>query len=361
MYNYKLLRFDLLEDIMLKVSILGATGYVGIEIVRLLCQRNDIELVYLTSTSFAGKKISEIYPNLKGICDIELVDIDIENIAKNSDIAITALPHGVSKEIIPKLFEKNVKVLDHSGDFRYRDYKVYEKWYNTTHGMESLLKYSVYGLPELYRDKIPGAKIIANPGCYPTSIILALAPLIKNDIVKANSIIINSASGITGAGRKETLQNMFSEHSQNYKAYNISTHRHTSEIEQEISLIAGNDIMVSFTPHILPVKRGILSTIHVDLKKNADKDIIRKYYTDFYKNEFFVRITEDGVLPELKNVVGSNFIDIGFVIDERLGRIIIVSALDNLLKGAAGQAVQILNILNKCPENTGLISPGLYL
>jgi N-acetyl-gamma-glutamyl-phosphate reductase len=361
MYNYKLLRFDLLEDIMLKVSILGATGYVGIEIVRLLCQRNDIELVYLTSTSFAGKKISEIYPNLKGICDIELVDIDIENIAKNSDIAITALPHGVSKEIIPKLFEKNVKVLDHSGDFRYRDYKVYEKWYNTTHGMESLLKYSVYGLPELYRDKIPGAKIIANPGCYPTSIILALAPLIKNDIVETNSIIINSASGITGAGRKETLQNMFSEHSQNYKAYNISTHRHTSEIEQEISLIAGNDIMVSFTPHVLPVKRGILSTIHVDLKKNVDKDIIRKYYMDFYKDEFFVRITENGVLPELKNVVGSNFIDIGFVIDERLGRIIIVSALDNLLKGAAGQAVQILNILNKCPENTGLMSSGLYL
>ena len=346
---------------MLNVGIIGATGYVGIEIVRLLQNHPEINISSVVSHSFAGQKISDVYPNLKNIFDMECESHDIDKISDKADIFITALPHGVSKEVIPKLIERNKRVIDHSGDFRYKSVEVYEKWYNIKHGMPHLLDMSVYGLPELYRDKIKDAKIVANPGCYPTCSILGIAPLLKNKLVKTKGIIIDAASGITGAGRNTNLPFQFCESTENFKAYKVSNHRHTSEIEQELSFLANEDMMISFTPHLIPMKRGMLCTIYADLACNKSAKEIIDIYKEHYKNEFFVRVMDEGRLPETKYVAGSNYLDIGIVVDERLGRVIVLSTLDNLGKGASSQAVQDLNIMFGLPEYLGLTASALYL
>ncbi|ODM26634.1 N-acetyl-gamma-glutamyl-phosphate reductase [Acetivibrio mesophilus] len=346
---------------MANVGIIGATGYVGIEIVRLLQNHPDINISSVVSHNFAGEKISDVYPHLKNIFDMECDELDIDKIANKAEVFVTALPHGVSKEVIPKLIEKGKRIVDHSGDFRYKSVEVYEKWYNTTHGMSHLLELSVYGLPELYREEIKNAQIIGNPGCYPTCSILALAPLIKNKLVDTKNIIIDAASGISGAGRKTDLPYQFCECTENFKAYNVSTHRHTSEIEQELSFLAGQELTVSFTPHLVPMKRGMLATIYANLNYEKSTSELIVLYKEYYKNEYFVRILDEGKLPETKNVAGSNFIDISLVVDKRLNRVIILSAIDNLGKGAAGQAVQDLNIMFGLPEHRGLTSSGLYL
>jgi len=346
---------------MVKVGIIGATGYVGIEIVRLLHNHPGVDISCVVSQSFAGRKISEIYPNLKNVFDMECEGLDIDKIADSSDIVVTALPHGVSKEVIPKLIDKGKRVIDHSGDFRYKSVEVYEKWYNIKHEMPDLLKHSVYGLPELYRRDIKNAKIVGNPGCYPTCSILGIAPLLANKLIDTKNIIIDAASGVSGAGRNTDLAYQFCECTENFKAYKVSNHRHTSEIEQELSFLAGEDIMVSFTPHLVPMKRGMLCTIYANLKAEKSTAELLDIYREFYKNEFFVRIMDEGKIPETKYVAGSNYIDIGLVVDKRLNRVIVLSALDNLGKGAAGQAVQDLNIMCGYPEHTGLTSPGLYL
>lgn len=346
---------------MKKVGIIGATGYVGIEIVRILQNHPDIQISSVVSHSFVGKRISDVYPNLRNIFDMECEELDIDKIADKAEIFITALPHGISKEIIPKLVEKGKRIIDHSGDFRYKSVEVYEKWYNTTHGMPHLLDISVYGLPELHREEIKTAQIVGNPGCYPTCSILGLAPLIKNRLVDTKNIIIDAASGVTGAGRNADLPYQFCECTENFKAYKVSTHRHTSEIEQEISLLAGEEITVSFTPHLVPMKRGMLCTIYANLACEKDTAELIALYKEYYKDECFVRILDEGILPETKNVAGSNYIDISLVVDKRLNRVIVLSAIDNLGKGAAGQAVQDLNIMFGLPENRGLTSPGLYL
>jgi N-acetyl-gamma-glutamyl-phosphate reductase len=346
---------------MINLGIIGATGYVGTEIVRLLQNHPEINISTVLSQSFVGKKISDVYPNLRNVFDMECEELDIDKISQKADIFITALPHGVSKEVIPKLVAKGKRIVDHSGDFRYKSVDVYEKWYNTKHSMPELLDISVYGLPELHREAIKTATIIGNPGCYPTCSILGIAPLISNRLIETKNIIIDAASGVTGAGRSTELANQFCECTENFKAYKVSTHRHTSEIEQELSLLAGEEIILSFTPHLSPMKRGMLSTIYANLSCEKSSSELLELYREFYKDEYFVRILDEGVLPETKHVAGSNYIDISIVVDKRLNRVIVLSAVDNLGKGAAGQAVQDLNIMCGIPEHTGLVTPGFYL
>ena len=345
----------------INIGILGGTGYVGIELVRLLCRHENANITRIISQSFAGKAVSEVYPNLKGICDVVCTTLDIDDIAANCDVVFTALPHGASKELIPALFAKNIKIIDMSGDYRYDDEMVYEKWYGEPHTSPELLKQSNYGLCEIHREKIRHTKLVGNPGCYTTCSILALAPAITNGIIDINSIIIDAKSGVTGAGRSTALDFSFCESTETAKAYKIATHRHTSEIEQELSILAGEEIQLSFTPHLIPMKRGILATSYANLTKSITAEEVCDIYKKYYENEFFVRVCEIGVLPEVKNVAGSNFVDIGIAVDERLNRLVVVSCIDNLIKGAAGQAVQNMNIMFGFEEHMGLNMPGMYL
>jgi len=325
-----------------------------------LTNHPEVSIEVLGSQSFSGKKISEVYPNLKGILEKECSEVDMEAVAK-CDVAFTALPHGASKTVIPALLETGVKVIDLSGDYRYDDAAVYEEWYGEPHSSPELLAESVYGLCELHRDKIKNARLIGNPGCYTTCSILGAAPLLAKGLADTKNIIIDAKSGVTGAGRGLSLGCHFCECTENTKAYKIATHRHTSEIEQELSNIAGENIMLSFTPHLIPQKRGILATIYMNLNKPCTTEEIQKLYEEYYKDEFFVRVKALGELPETKHVAGSNFLDIGVCVDKRLNRAVIVSALDNIVKGAAGQAIQNMNIMFGLDEKTALNQAGFYL
>ena len=345
---------------MIKVAVLGATGYAGIELVRLLSSHPEVSLEILGSHSFSGQNINDVYKSFKHILDIECTEIDIEKIAK-CDVVFTALPHGASKTVIPAIAQKGVKIIDLSGDFRYDDIKVYEKWYGGEHSSPELLEKAVYGLCELHREKIKSADLIGNPGCYTTCSILGAAPLMKSGIGSTKNVIIDAKSGVTGAGRGLGLPLHFCECTESTKAYKVATHRHTSEIEQELSKLAGEEVLVSFTPHLVPLKRGILSTIYINLNKPCTTEELVSLYKEFYKDEFFVRVHNAGELPETKFVAGSNFVDIGVVVDERLQRAVVVSALDNIVKGAAGQAIQNMNLMFGLPEGEGLTFPGYYL
>jgi len=345
---------------MVRVGILGATGYAGSELVRLLAQHGGVELTMLSSKSYEGQKMSAIYPALRGVCDLVLQAPDAALAAKQCDLVFTALPHGASKEIIPALYAKGLTVIDLSGDYRYNDPAVYEAWYGQEHSSPELLAQSVYGLPELHREAIKKTKLVGNPGCYTTCSILGLAPLLAHGKVDTKNIIIDAKSGVSGAGRGLALDYHFCECTENMKAYKVATHRHTSEIEQELSLLAGTDIMLSFTPHLVPMKRGIFATMYANLKAPAEKEELMALYHEFYDNEPFVRLYDEG-LPESNHVSGSNFIDIGLCVDKRLGRVIVVSAIDNLVKGAAGQAVQNMNLICGFAETQGLTGAGFYL
>jgi len=346
---------------MLKLGIIGATGYVGAEIVRLLALRDDIKITAVVSNSFAGQPFSNIYPSLRGIYDNICDTLDMDEISEKADYFITALPHGVSASVIPGLLEKGKRVIDHSGDFRFRDVKVYEKWYKVTHTAPHLVSSAVYGLPELYRNEIKTASLVADPGCYPTCSILGIAPALKNGIASHQDIVINAVSGVSGAGRKSELAYSFCETDENFKAYGIGNHRHTPEIEQELSLICGKPVIVSFTPHLAPLKRGMLVTSYLNLNSQLSPADIHSLYEDYYRNEPFVRILPLGQFPETKYVAGSNYIDIGIAVDHRLNKLIVISTLDNLGKGSASQAVQALNIMAGFEETKGLLTPGLYL
>ncbi len=344
---------------MFTAAVLGATGYAGIELVRILNSHPEVEIKMLVSHSFVGKKISDVYPNFKGVLDLVCEDLDVDKAAA-CDIVFTALPHGASKEVIPQLYNKGARIIDLSGDFRYDDADVYAKWYGEEHSSPEILKESVYGLCELHRDKIKNTRLVGNPGCYTTCSILGLAPLLANGIVKSDNIIVDAKSGVTGAGRNSALDYSFCECTENAKAYKIATHRHTSEIEQELSKLAGEEIMISFTPHLIPQKRGILSTMYANLKEDKTTEELIELYKEYYKDEYFVRVYDAG-LPETNHVAGSNFVDIGLVVDTRLKRVVVSSAIDNIGKGAAGQAVQNMNILLGLDEKTGLSGAGFYL
>jgi len=331
--------------------VIGATGYAGAELMRILSGHKNASVQHAVSKSFSGQNLSDIYPSFTGR-DIPLEQMDIDAVTKDCGIVFTCLPHGTSAEVVPQLLSRGAKVIDLSGDFRYTDAAVYEKWYQRTHNAKHLLSKSVYGMPELYRDRIKDADLIGNPGCYTTSAILAMAPLLKAGLIHPGSIIVDAKSGATGAGRASNTALSFCEMNENVKAYGVGTHRHTSEIEQELSIAAGAPVTLSFTPHLLPVKRGIISTMYATPSNGVTTAQLKDAYA-MYENEPFVKVYEDS-LPELKHVVGSNNCAIGFVLDARTNRLIVVSCIDNLIKGAAGQAVQNMNIMCGFNESDGL-------
>lgn len=337
---------------MIKVGIIGATGYAGSELVRLITQHPKAELVTMTSQSYAGQEYKEVYSNyshLDYVCEEE----HIEEMAEKCDVIFLALPHGVASKKINADILSKTKIIDLGADFRIQDVDVYEKWY-TTHYSKDILPEAVYGLCEINRDKIKGKRIVANPGCYTSCSILSLYPLVKEGMIDLSSIIIDAKSGATGAGRGLSLGNHYCELNESVKAYKVASHRHTPEIEEQLSIAAGQDIVLNFTPHLIPMDRGILATCYATLNKKYTYDDIRKAYEKHYGNEHFIRLTKEGVFPETKWVKGSNFVDIGFTVDERTNRVIVIGALDNLFKGAAGQAVQNMNIIMGIEETIGI-------
>lgn len=346
---------------MIRISIIGATGYVGLELLRLLQAHPEVEIAQLVSSGSAGENIAQSYASCAPMDFPALESFDIKTLAADSDVFFTSLPHGASQEIVSQLYGTGKIVIDMSGDFRYDDPEVYKTWYGVEHSNKNLLAQSVYGLPELHREKIKKAKLIGNPGCYTTTSILALAPLVKNKLIELDSIIIDAKSGSTGAGRKIKQDMHFCEVNESMKAYGIATHRHTSEIEQELSNIAGEDIALSFTPHLLPINRGILATCYAKLNQEISLEEVHKLYTTMYNYESFVHICKIGQLPEIKHVRGSNMASIGLALDPRTKRVIIVCCIDNLIKGAAGQAVQNMNIRFGLPEDCGLSKMAWYL
>lgn len=343
----------------IKAAIFGASGYTGQELTRILSGHPQVELVAVTSRRFAGKAVSDVFPSLCGLTSLKYEDATPERIAGLCDVAFLALPHGVSMDIAPAFVKAGKKVIDLSADYRIRDLPTYEKWY-AKHKSAVLLADAVYGLPELYRSTIETSSLIANPGCYPTSIILGLAPALKNGLVDPSTIIADSASGVSGAGRDPLIGSLFCEVDGGFKAYKVGNHRHTPEIEQELAYLAGEAFAVTFTPHLLPVKRGILSTLYATLKKEISVGELRELYASFYHAEAFVRVCPEGVYPNVSSVAGSNYCDIGVAVDLRTRRIIVLSAIDNLIKGAAGQAVQNMNIMCSLPEDSGLKTAPLY-
>jgi N-acetyl-gamma-glutamyl-phosphate reductase len=344
---------------MIKVSIAGATGYTGLELLRLLVQHPKVKIQTLTAETHAGKNISEVAPSLAGWLDQPLKKLD-PSVAKECDVLFLCLPHTTSMEQVPALMQGSCLVVDLSADYRLRDENVYNQWYKTTHLNPELLKDAVYGLPELHRTAIRQAKLVANPGCYPTGAILALAPVMKEAWVDPNSIIIDSKSGVSGAGRKLSLSTHFCETNEGVSAYGLGEHRHTPEIEQELGALAGKDITVSFSPHLMPMTRGILTTAYVQLKTQMDRKTLHAHFTRFYEKEPFVRILPSGRFANTHSVAGSNYCDIGVQADARTGRAVITSAIDNLMKGASSQAIQNMNLMMGWEETLGLDAPPLF-
>jgi N-acetyl-gamma-glutamyl-phosphate reductase len=344
---------------MIKAAIIG-DGYTAAELLRLLDGRDDVAVECITSTENIGKKINQVYPHLTGFFDLTCTATDLNLINNSCQVAFLALPHGLSVPMVKELVSGGVRCIDLGADFRLKDVAIYEKYYETVHEAPHMLADAVYGLPELYRDKIKDAQIVANPGCYPTSAIVPLAPLLKAGLLAGEGIIVDSKSGVTGAGRSAKPSNHFCEVNEGFKAYGVGTHRHGPEIAQELSLAAGTTVQMIFTPHLVPMNRGILSTIYARLRTGAEAGQVRKVLEEAYGTEPFVRVLPEGVFPHTKWVYGSNFIDIGIYADEESGQVILVSALDNLTKGASGQAIQNLNVMFGWPETKGLLFPGVH-
>ena len=339
---------------MIKAGIAGATGYAGLELVRILSAHPCVSLTCLSSRSGQGQEMHDVYSSLSGYDLPAVSPVDAKKLAASCDVVFTALPHAASAELVAELAALGIAVIDLSADFRYDDEKVYAEWYGVEHPHPELLKQAVYGLPELHREKIAQSKIIGNPGCYTTCSILALAPLVKHGLIDLTSIVIDAKSGATGAGRSLSADRLFTELSGSCRAYSVPKHRHTSEIEQELSKLANRTVVLSFTPHILPVNRGILATCYATLKERQSAKELLDVYGAFFGGEPFVTLLPEGYLPELKHAVGTNRVVISLVVDERTNRIIVIAVLDNLIKGAAGQAVQNMNIVFGLPETEGL-------
>ena len=344
---------------MLRVGIVGATGYTGCELIRLLVGHPEVEISVVTSRQYAGHLISEVFPSLRGRIESRCRNPVPEEVAEESDFIFSAVPHKTAMGVVPLFYEMEKKVVDLSADFRFRDHRVYERWYQP-HTCPELLKDAVYGLPELYRKRIKGARIVGNPGCYPTGALLPLIPLIKGEIISHGGIIIDSKSGASGAGRELSLETQFCEVNEGLKAYKILEHRHCPEIEQELSGLAGHSVSVIFTPHLIPMSRGILTTIYCELAQKETTETLLKWVEDFYREEPFIRVCPLGKFPNTLDVRGSNFCDIGLKVDQQRGKLIAISAIDNLMKGASGQAIQNMNIMCGFPENMGLEVPALY-
>ena len=344
---------------MVKVGIIGATGYAGNELVRLLMGHKDVEIMWYGSKSYIDKKYAEVYQNMFEIVEDTCLDDNMEELASKVDVIFTATPQGFLAGVLTEEILSRVKIIDLSADFRIKDVRTNEKWYKIEHRSPQFIEEAVYGLCELNRDKIKGARLIANPGCYTTCSILTAYPLVKEGLIDPDTLIIDAKSGTSGAGRGAKLPNLFCEVNENMKAYGVTNHRHTPEIEEQLGYAAGKEIVVNFTPHLVPMNRGILATEYATLNKKADGTLptyeeVKAVYDKYYKNEKFVRVLEKDICPETKWVEGSNYVDVNFKIDERTGRIVMMGALDNLVKGAAGQAVQNMNLLFGFDEAEGL-------
>jgi len=344
---------------MMRVGIVGATGYTGLDLVRLLLRHPQIKMTTLTSERYVGQPIWKVFPSVMKETDLVCQALDVGTLSKSCDFVFTALPHKTAMEVVPGLIQKGLKVVDLSADFRLSDPKVYEEWYEA-HTAPALLKEAVYGIPELHREEIKKASLVANPGCYPTSVILALAPALRHEVIDHRTIIADSKSGVTGAGRSAVLSSLFAEVGENVKAYKVAEHRHTPEMEQELSLVAGEKVVITFTPHLVPMKRGILSTIYASLKKPLSEAEILDLYRTFYAGERFIRLRPSDLLPATGDVLGSNYCDIGLRVDRRNNRLILISAIDNLVKGASGQAVQCMNLMLGLEESLGVDIVPIY-
>ncbi|WP_370778463.1 N-acetyl-gamma-glutamyl-phosphate reductase [Roseburia sp.] len=344
---------------MIRAGIIGATGYAGNELVRILMGHKEVEIKWYGSRSYIDKKYAEVYQNMFEIVDDVCLDDNMDELASQVEVIFTATPQGFLAGVLTEDILNKVKIIDLSADFRIKDVSVYEKWYKIEHKSPQFIEEAVYGLCEINRDKVKGARLIANPGCYTTCSILTAYPLVKEGMIDPNTLIIDAKSGTSGAGRGAKLPNLFCEVNENMKAYGVTNHRHTPEIEEQLGYAAGKEIVVNFTPHLVPMNRGILATEYATLVKKADGSLpsyeeIKAVYDKYYAKEKFVRVLEKDVCPETKWVEGSNYVDVNFKIDERTGRIVMMGALDNLVKGAAGQAVQNMNLLFGFDEAEGL-------
>ncbi len=344
---------------MIKVGIIGATGYAGGELVRILTAHKDAEIVWYGSKSYIDQRYSDVYHNMFEIVDDICMDDNIEELMNRVDVVFTATPQGFCASMLSENVLSKVKVIDLSADFRIKDVATYEEWYKIKHPTPELIQEAVYGLCEVNREAVQNARLVANPGCYPTCTFLSIYPLLKEGIIDPDSIIIDAKSGTSGAGRGAKTANLYCEVNENIKAYGVTTHRHTPEIEEQLGYAAGKKLYVNFTPHLVPMNRGILTTSYATLLKKADQTLptaeeLRAIYNSFYLKEKFVRVLPEGECPETKWVEGSNYVDVNFKIDERTGRVIMMGAMDNLVKGAAGQAVQNMNLMFNLPEDEGL-------
>lgn len=345
---------------MMRVGIVGASGYTGVELARLLAGHPEIRLTVATSRQYAGKPLAEVFPNLRKRVDILCENLSVEELVDRADFFFTAVPHKTAMDIVPQLLAAGKKVVDLSADYRLHNPAIYEAWYQE-HTSPELLAEAVYGLPELYREHIATARLTANPGCYPTSVILALVPLLRKKMIDPATLIIDSKSGTSGAGRAANVGTLFCEVSDGFKPYKVGgTHRHIPEIEQELSLAAGEPVTISFTPHLLPLSRGILSTVYASLTHEGKTTDLQALYEQTYQDEPFVRVLPAGVPPATQHVRGSNCCDLSLQKDVRTGRLIVMSAIDNIVKGASGQAVQNMNLMNGFPETLGLMGAPFF-
>ncbi len=338
----------------LKVAICGGSGYTGAELLRILLGHPKVEVTAVTSEQSAGKSPVDLFPHLPQYAHLKYEPLDKKTLLKKADLFFMALPHAASQEAVDFFYKKGKKVLDLSADYRLKNPLVYEQWYKTPHNYPKTLEKAVYGLPEIHRKKIAASPLIALPGCYPTSVLLGLYPLLKDDAVDTGTLVIDSKSGTSGAGRKSDVALSFCEVNEGFKAYAVASHRHTPEIEQELALIVKRPVAINFTPHLLPINRGMLSTIYGRLKKRAELDDIIALYAKAYAKEPFVRVHPAGTFPNINAVKGTNRCDIGFTLNERTSTVIVVSVIDNLVKGASGQAVQCMNLVMGYPETMAL-------
>ncbi len=343
---------------MIKAGIIGATGYAGGELVRLLLAHPQVEIAWYGSRSFVDKKYADVYRNMFTLVDAACMDDNMEELADQADVIFTATPQGFCASLLGEGILSKAKVIDLSADFRIKDVAVYEKWYGIEHKAPKFIGEAVYGLCELNREAVKGARLVANPGCYPTCSVLSVYPLVKEGLIDPATLIIDAKSGTSGAGRGAKVDNLFCEVNENIKAYGVTTHRHTPEIEEQLSYAAGQAVALNFTPHLVPMNRGILVTAYASLRRDRGElpsyEKVREAYAKYYKDEKFVRVLNKDVCPETKWVEGSNYVDVNFRIDERTGRIIMMGAMDNLVKGAAGQAVQNMNLMFGFPESQAL-------
>lgn len=345
---------------MVKVAICGGSGYAGGELLRILAAHPGVKITSVTSEKSSGKKVVELFPHLHSYGNLTYEPLDREKLLSKADLFFMALPHAASQEAVDFFIRQGKKVIDLSADYRLRDARTYEEWYKVPHRFGRTLKKAVYGIPELYRKKIVKADLVANPGCYPTGAILGLFPALRNNLVKLDTIVVDSKSGTTGAGRQSDVAFSFCEVNEGFKAYGIGTHRHTPEIEQELSAIARRKVTVNFTPHLLPIDRGILTTTYARLTRSVTAEKIHAIYQDAYRTEPFTRVLDQGKFPNVKNVRGTNLCEIGITVNRRTETLVIVAAIDNLIKGASGQAVHNMNIMMCFDERTALSAIALF-